>query len=219
MKILHICYGKKGTVVHFEKVYVKEGNGMRLRWILIYLLIIGMVVYNFTVSIAEETTKRDALMEFIDKFSQSHGRNLSVDKDEDNNWRLYYFFSFSMPGSSIKRMVEQAKNTDMTLVIMGMKENSMKETVIAIQKLEQSMVYINPLLFRKFGIKKVPALVLGKGKCDNNRCAVIREEDFFIIYGDVTLDYAINQMIKKEPALETQLNPILFKLNGGFFRK
>ena len=98
---------------------------------------------------------------------------------------ILVFVSFSMPKASIKGWVEQARISGAAIYIRGLVNNSFKETIAAVSELVKDTpggLLIDPTLFKKYSITQVPAVV------------VVNREDFDVIYGDVTLDYALNKI-------------------------
>ncbi len=88
------------------------------------------------------------------------------------------------------------------VIIRGLINNSFKETTSAIYRLvkEQSGgMQIDPLLFERFQIKKVPAVVVTESTaCLSNQSCLL---NYDVFYGDVTLQYALKEIAKKEDRL------------------
>lgn len=124
---------------------------------------------------------------------------LSVCAAESN---VIIFISFSMPEESIKGWIRNAKFIHAPVVIRGLIHNSFKETtqkMTEIVKKERGGVELNPILFRKYHIEKVPAVVLTHaGECLPNQSC---DERFNVIYGDVELEYALNHFSRLDDAL------------------
>ena len=105
---------------------------------------------------------------------------------------IIIFVSFSMPKESIKGWITQAQKAGASLYIRGLFNNSFKETAKAVSELVQDQtggVLIDPNLFKKYSITQVPAVVVVNEKDEKNE-----KEDFDVIYGDVSLDYALEKI-------------------------
>ncbi len=74
----------------------------------------------------------------------------------------YVFVSFSMPDNALKSYFKEAQKHNAILVMRGLKDDSFQET----QKktLELKITYnIDPELFEKYEVSKVPVIVLDEG--------------------------------------------------------
>ena len=102
--------------------------------------------------------------------------------------QLLIFISFSMPEESLKALAKQAKKVGGVLVLRGLVDNSVKKTLAKIVavfgKEELNGLTIDPLGFQDFGIKAVPAIVVTESS-----------KKFDIIYGDVSLYYALKKVV------------------------
>ncbi len=100
---------------------------------------------------------------------------------------IMIFVSFSMPKASIKGWITQAKKVGAAVYIRGLVNNSFKDTAKIISGLVQDQsggLLIESTLFKRYLISQVPAVVVVNGK------------SFDVIYGDVTLDYALEKISK-----------------------
>jgi conjugal transfer pilus assembly protein TrbC len=98
------------------------------------------------------------------------------------------FVSFSMPDASLKELGENADKYGATLVLRGLHEGSFvktKEKILAINK-NGIPLEINPELFRRYNIYRVPTFVLLKDGKEVHRLS-----------GNVTLEYAAAKLRKK----------------------
>ena len=103
------------------------------------------------------------------------------------------FISFSMPEPSIKQIIEDAHRYNISVVARGLYKNSLRETADKIMKLtkekNQGGILINPLWFKKYDIKAVPAVLLAKGSETNNI--------YDVVYGNVPLKRALTIIAEK----------------------
>lgn len=120
------------------------------------------------------------------------------------------FISFSMPDDSLRALLRDAERTGSPLVLRGMVDNSMKRTVERIGELlgtgkpgkdvidgPASSLAIDPTLFERFGVDKVPAFVLpldATAPCTPSGCPV---PDHLRLAGDVSLAYALGVMARE----------------------
>lgn len=115
---------------------------------------------------------------------------------------LMMFVSFTMPAESLKRIVAQVSQVGGTVVLNGFKNNSWKDTAIAIKDLDEKRgnVVVNPNAFAKYKIKAVPALVLAKPEAidqlDGEGCAL--PDTYAAVAGDVSLDYALEAIAQQD---------------------
>jgi type-F conjugative transfer system pilin assembly protein TrbC len=94
---------------------------------------------------------------------------------------ILVFISFSMPNVAIKELNSQVAKYGAKLILRGLHEKSFKKTAEKILEIDNRgvQVDINPELFRKYNIKKVPTFVL-----------IRNGEEVSRISGNVSLEYA-----------------------------
>lgn len=132
---------------------------------------------------------------------------------------LMIFASFTMPAESLKRIVSQANRVGASVVLRGFKNNSLKETAQAIQELGEQggNVLVNPNAFTKYKVKAVPTMVLAKAETidqvDNEGCAL--PDNFVAVSGDVSLDYALDEIIRRAPTFEVVASRYLRQIRGS----
>lgn len=131
---------------------------------------------------------------------------------------LMVFASFSMPIESLKRLVAQTSRVGGVVVLRGFKNNSYKETVVAINQLGESSgsVVVNPNAFTKYKVKAVPAVVLAKSnfidQVDKDGCAL--PDHYASVGGDVSLEYALEELSKRAPDFDRVAGGYLRQLRG-----
>lgn len=127
---------------------------------------------------------------------------------DDSNPRPLIFISLSMPEASLRSLLVEAARTDSPLVLRGLVENSMKRTVARLSELLGTQdddttgaptpsLAIDPTLFERFDIDKVPAFVLPQdaiAACTPDGCPV---PDHLKVAGDVSLGYALGVMARE----------------------
>lgn len=131
---------------------------------------------------------------------------------------LMIFASFAMPRESLKRLVSQANRVGASVVLRGFKNNSFKETVKAINALGESTgnVIVNPNAFIKYKIKAVPTVVLAQAatieQVDSAGCAL--PDHFAAVAGDVSLDYALDEIMRRVPTLNQAASRYVQQIRG-----
>lgn len=114
--------------------------------------------------------------------------------------KVLIFVSFAMPEATLQRLVEQAARAGATLVLRGLVNGSIRDTVTRMQALIGSRrvaVQIDPEAFDRHGITRTPTFVLvmdgaGTEACPSRLCG--SSAQFVKVAGDVTLDYAIRYL-------------------------
>jgi len=135
--------------------------------------------------------------------------------------QVLVFLSFSMPERSLQAWLLQCKQSGATPVIRGLIHNSFKETITAIQKLSQKIgigMQLDPILFNAFAITAVPAVVYVKDipLCPANmNCKPV---DYDKLYGDVSLDYALEKLASNQFMNDPALHQMIFRLRGAQVR-
>lgn len=134
--------------------------------------------------------------------------------------QLIAFISLEMPRESLKRILEQASKLDAKVVLRGMRNRSMRQTVAAIQEISagsQTGAALHPQLFSRFGVNQVPAVVLAlpgalNGDCQQTSCSDPRS--YAKVSGDVTLDYALDLIARQVPELQGAAQMFLAKMQA-----
>lgn len=131
--------------------------------------------------------------------------SMSISICHADTGNILIFSSFSMPKNSIKGWMKEGEKIHAPIVIRGLVNNSFKETIQKIGELTQDNqggVQLDPTLFQRYKIDKVPAVVVTNGaNCLPNQSC---KEEYDVVYGDVTLAYAL----KKIADQNDQVSPI-----------
>lgn len=107
------------------------------------------------------------------------------------------FVSFSMPTLSLKQIIQDAARYQIPVVIRGLYENSFRKTIEKIFELvkedNKGGILINPMWFKKYDIKAVPAVVVssGEGSDANEREISFKKNGFDVVYGNIPLKRAL----------------------------
>lgn len=118
---------------------------------------------------------------------------------------LFAAISFSMPEPSLRRLIDDAHRTGVTLVMRGLYNNSLRETMGKAAQLigERQVAWtIDPEVFTRFGIGAVPSYVLipagvSARECGAGQC--FSEDSFVRISGDVPVDYVLDRIEQSAP--------------------
>lgn len=99
----------------------------------------------------------------------------------DSGREILVFVSFSMPELSLKELSRNARKYNARMILRGIYKDSFKKTAEKILEIDKKglSLEIDPKLFKKYGIKKVPTFVLVEGGSEIARLS-----------GNVTLEYA-----------------------------
>lgn len=111
------------------------------------------------------------------------------------NHQTLVFVSFSMGDTALKQYALEAKKVGASLVFRGLIGNSIKTTALRLQNLvqeTQASFLVDPTAFRRFGIEKVPAVVVVSPLRESR--ATSTEPRFDVVYGLTTLGYALEKM-------------------------
>ena len=137
---------------------------------------------------------------------------------------LRIFVTLDMPAASLRGLADQAARSGATLVLRGLKDNSMRATLARVQSLigERHVAWqIDPLAFTRYAIERAPTFLLlttGTGtRAAESACTSDCRPDsaFVAIAGDVSLDYALEAMVRQVPSARPQALPYLTRLKGA----
>lgn len=125
--------------------------------------------------------------------------------------------SFSMPSSSLVRLADQARLGGGVLVLNGLKDGSLTATARAVHQVfgkEGAPLQVDPRPFSRYAVTAVPTFVLiGSDSkpqpCPDDACAAT---GFAKASGDVTLDYALEQIARVQPTWRPAAQAILRRL-------
>jgi conjugal transfer pilus assembly protein TrbC len=133
---------------------------------------------------------------------------------------LLIFVSFSMPEATLARLVDQAARSSATLVLRGLTESSLKQTVARVQQLigtRKVAFQIDPQSFERFSVVHTPTFVLIRAgaqpvSCGEAQC--LSNESFVSVSGDVSLDYALEHIQRQAPRFTGEAGHFLRGLRG-----
>ena len=168
-----------------------------------------------TLLASDISVERSQFNTSIDEIKQKHEEPIAIHLKKVS--QVLVFLSFSMPEKSLHSWLLQCKQSGATPVIRGLIHNSFRETMVAIQTLSKKTgvgLQLDPILFKTFDVQIVPAIVHIKDMppCPANmNCKPV---DYDSLYGDVSLDYALEKMRSDDEADNQTINGMIHRLNG-----
>jgi conjugal transfer pilus assembly protein TrbC len=133
---------------------------------------------------------------------------------------LLVFVSFSMPHPTLQRLVAQAASARATLVLRGMVNGSLRDTVAHVHALtgEREVAFqIDPQAFARFSVRSTPTFVLMRAGTPALPCGAgpcVSSDVFATVSGDVSLDYALRFIARGAPAFARDVRSYLKRLGG-----
>lgn len=127
------------------------------------------------------------------------------EKREEETNELILFVSLSMPTGNLERAARDVKKTSGMLVMRGASRGvgpgKWVESIADMKPMTDNggEVYLHPDMFDRYNIKKVPALVIApdaQAGCTEDAC-----REFAVIYGDVSLEYALDQLTERKDSI------------------
>lgn len=121
---------------------------------------------------------------------------------------LRIFVTLAMPDASLRLLVDQARRAGATLLLRGLKDRSMKQTLASVQALigtNKVAWQIDPEAYTRYGIRHAPTFVLTRATADQDAspgtCTghCVATTAYFSVAGDVSLDYALDTIVRRHP--------------------
>jgi conjugal transfer pilus assembly protein TrbC len=137
---------------------------------------------------------------------------------------LRIFVTLDMPRASLDLLTDQAARTGAVLVLRGLKSQSMRETLRAVGDLIGSRTVawiIDPEAFTRYGVDKAPTFVLAlndaRSATAQHGCSAdcATAAAFVSVAGDVSLDYALEAMLRGRPDAAPVAEPLLKRLRAS----
>jgi conjugal transfer pilus assembly protein TrbC len=128
---------------------------------------------------------------------------------------LLAFVSFSMPEATLVRLVDQAARARATLVLRGLVDGSLQQTVQRVQRLisqRQVAFQIDPQAFDRFSITATPTFVLLKAGAVGAPCSAgtcFAGGSYVAVSGDVSIDHALEHVARMAPAFGREAASLL----------
>ena len=160
----------------------------------------------------------------IEAIVRQHANLGEPSRDQAAQPTLRVFVTLNMPAASLKGLVDQAARSGATLVLRGLKDQSMRKTVAAVHELigERHVGWqIDPEAFTRFGVERAPTFVLltsgAGGRAPESTCTTDcpLASSFVAIAGDVSIDYALQSMVRQVPSAKPHAEPFLTRLKDS----
>lgn len=133
---------------------------------------------------------------------------------------LIIFISFSMPEKSIVNILQNAKKIHASVIIRGLIHNSFKETfakmALIVKEAGGGGVELNPLVFRKFNIQKVPAIVVLPSSDTCRLEKICSDNQYDVIHGDIPIDSALKSIRDHGEVSQKNAEKILLNMEESF---
>lgn len=140
-----------------------------------------------------------------------------------NTTKMKIYISFSMPEESIQLMIDQAHllgRDYVSLAVVGLIEDDWKKTIPLLRKMVKGKdveISIDPDGFKKHEVNLVPSFVLYRddpaeeARCslEGDQAGLDRLKNFVGVAGDVSIDYALEHFISKEPEWRLEAQKML----------
>lgn len=164
--------------------------------------------------ITKEQLEKDAIAKLLNNYRFKAD---DIKKAQITHYPLMIFVSSSIPKSSLKDLMIQAKKFGGVLVFRGM-IGSLKNTAQFLGDISKENVQaiIDPRLFDLFNIQVVPTIVLLKEAtqdCSTGNCQITPIHDR--ISGNITLDYALETISNGKSETSSIANKFLIKIRAG----
>jgi type-F conjugative transfer system pilin assembly protein TrbC len=118
-----------------------------------------------------------------DCFGRMSKEQAPIAQNRNMQFQPLVFVSSSMPKTSLQQLALEAKAKGARLIIRGMVNNSMKDTVLLVKEINHPLD-IDPKLFKKYRVTQVPTFVIPHEDQGNNEWHVIR--------GNISLGFALD---------------------------
>lgn len=138
-----------------------------------------------------------------------------------SKYETLVFISLSMPRDSLLGILRDAKRINASVVLRGLKNESLKQTYLAIQSLQKEVPgaswMIHPPAFDKYEIRRVPAWVITDPVAayadKGDGCAPAGS--YIAVVGDVSLEHALDQASRSSGRFADVAESLLAKLERG----
>ena len=120
--------------------------------------------------------------------------------------RVIALVSLGMPPQSLRRLARSAGVAGIPLILRGLKDNSVRQTIAALGALDPDPAaswQVDPRLFRALKANAVPVI------------AVVGGADHLVVRGDVPLAYALAKLAREEGPLAATAMRALRRLEAA----
>lgn len=168
---------------------------------------------------AEASRIIDGSVKVKDAVKQEYNIDIEGPAPVKGDKSLYIFISFSMPDAMIKQYLREGLQYKGRVVIRGLIDGSMAKTTTKLASLieedekDRIGIAIDPRAFEAFDIKTVPAIAISEfplARCEKEDC-VMKVGKFDIIYGSVSVKYALEQFAGRGDVKQIATNQLGYK--------
>ena len=168
--------------------------------------------------IAKDQLEKDTIAKLLNNY---RFKSEDIKKSQITHFPLMIFVSSSIPKSSLKDLMIQAKKSGAVLVFRGMM-GSLKNTAKFLGDISKDNVQaiIDPRLFDLFNVEVVPTVIVLKEATQNcqsdnneNKCQITPIHDR--ISGNITLDYALETIANGKSETSQIASKFLIKIRAG----
>jgi type-F conjugative transfer system pilin assembly protein TrbC len=135
---------------------------------------------------------------------------------------LFIFISTSIPEKSILHYLEQAQKTGALVVLQGLIEESLPQTLktVSLWKKESSLdnIILDPVAFERFNITQVPSIVLTQADYPCPQGADCNITSMDKMTGEISLDYALRKF-SQSGDLQHEATRLLTLLGASYHEK
>lgn len=151
-----------------------------------------------------------------EKIARQYSEIRGPEKQEKESNEVMVFVSTSMPKGSLEKAGRDSRVTASMVVMRGASKGvgpgKWIASVEAMKPLTDNggEVFLHPDLFVRYGITKVPAVVVApeaQAGCDEDAC-----REFAVVYGDVSLAYALERLADRKDTIGSIARARLQKL-------
>ena len=143
--------------------------------------------------------------------------------DTQRKERLVIFVSSGMPEASMRRLLEDARRADALVVFRGLVGDdftAMAQYLSELLGLDeknriQVRAVIEPRLFKRLGIGRVPVVAVAPDGLCLDRCPEGADSGVRLVAGDVSLAHALRHLAKAHRPLQPVLQPYLNRLEDA----
>ena len=166
---------------------------------------------NLPVPLASRAPDISAIASGYEAMATSRG----FDNQPPNGFLI--MISFSMPKTSLARLADQARRGGGVLVLNGLKDGALPATAQAVHQTfgkEGAPLQIDPRLFTRYAVSAVPTFVLLGSNANAQSCVAgtCPADAYVKVSGDVSLDYALEQIANAQPGWRPTVQSILRRL-------
>lgn len=102
--------------------------------------------------------------------------------------------SFSMPETTIKRLINQMREVNGSIVFRGFKDDNLQSMIAKVNELDvdKGSIIIDPTLFSRFDVQQVPTFIIPGAPittCTKEKCETPKH---IKVTGDVTINYVLD---------------------------